>query len=139
MEGLKKINNISEIPATSYVGYVWFSNSEKPKMLHKQDFEDRNISSNPFIVEALLFDEANNISVHILHDGSYNIIQYDLETLKSDGFQLVSKAYLPHRLEGVEKVHFVQLWKAEEDSLCEGMLVDTLKATVFCGFKKLEL
>jgi CRISPR type III-associated protein (TIGR04423 family) len=49
---------------------------------------------------------------------------------------LTAKSYLPHRLEGVKKVHFKQVWLPVTDDNGEGMEVLTLKAIVFCGFNK---
>lgn len=140
MQGITKINSLAEIPLAHYTGYIWMSNQDKPETIHNDNFDFTIIGMNPFIVEALLFDEENQISIHITHDGANDIMTYDLKQLKNDGFEFEYKKYLPHRLgDKVDKVHFAQLWKDEPDALCEGMIVNTLKATVFCGFKKIKL
>ena len=139
MEGIKKHNNLRDIPSVKYEGYIWLSYEDKPVVLNNITFNFNTISSNPFIVEGLLFNEEHKKSIHITHDGTYSIFEYDLHAFKSNSIELVEKEYLPHRLNGVEKVHFVQLWKEENDPLCNDFPVLTLQATVFCGFKKLEI
>ncbi len=139
MEGIKKYTKLNEIPSEKYEGYIWLSDQEKPEVIRNTTFDFNTIGTNPFIIEALLFDEKNHKSIHITHDGSYSIFEYDLSILKSNPEEQVKKEYLPHRLDGVDKVHFVQVWREENDLLCNDLPVLTLQATVFCGFKKLAL
>jgi CRISPR type III-associated protein (TIGR04423 family) len=136
MEGIVKYKSLSEIPSASYDGYIWMSNEDKPKLLNKVDFSDRNLTLNPFIVEGLLFDEENNKSIHITHDGDYTITVFDINKFTKPTFEVVEKKYLPHRLDGVNKVCFKQIWmeKAEENSADFPVL--KLQATIFSGFKK---
>jgi CRISPR type III-associated protein (TIGR04423 family) len=131
---VKKYNQLNEIPKLTFEGYVWMSDEESPKVLFNETFDFKNIMINPFIIEALLYNETEKTSIHIQHTGEYQIFEYDLKNLSEE--QLVAKSYLPHRLEGVEKVNFKQLWIPEPDENCENMEVLTLKAIVFCGFKK---
>lgn len=139
MEGIKKYTNLNEIPKVKYEGYIWLSDQEKPEVIRNTTFDFNTISTNPFIIEGLLFDEINHKSIHITHDGTYSIVEYDLSVLKSNLVEQVKKEYLPHRLDGVDKVHFVQVWTEINDPLCNDLPVLTLQATVFCGFKKLAL
>jgi CRISPR type III-associated protein (TIGR04423 family) len=136
MEGIKLYTNLKDIPSAKYDGYVWMSNEDKPIVLQKEDFNHRESVINPFIVEALLFDEEKQHSIHITHDGSYKITGFDLNTFKKPTFEVVEKSYLPHRLEGLKKVCFKQIWMEEEDKEFPNFPVLTLQATVFCGFKK---
>ena len=137
--GIRKINSISDLMNTPFEGYVWLSYAKEPIILHENVYKFTQHNGNPFIIEALLFDPFSKKSVHITHDGVQHIVEYDLPTLKKGGYEPEPKHYLSHRLEGIEHLHFVQLWKEEPDELCIGMKVKTLKATVFCGFKKIEL
>lgn len=139
IHGIRKIESLDALSEIPFEGYVWLSDAKDPKVLQETTYNFAQHSGNPFIIEALLFDPKNKKSVHITHDGDQHIVEYDLKSLKNDGFELVDKAYMPHRMEGVNRLHFVQLWKEEEDELCNNFLVKTLKATVFCGFNKIEL
>jgi CRISPR type III-associated protein (TIGR04423 family) len=128
MKQLNELNNIE------FEGYVWLSDQEEPKILNNQtfDFSKYEEGSNPFIIEALLYKE-NDKSVHITHTGKYNIQSFDLNNLPQDS-ELVDVNYLPHRLEGVKKVCFRQLWIPENDENCENMPVLKMKALIFVGF-----
>jgi CRISPR type III-associated protein (TIGR04423 family) len=127
-----KINELNNI---KFEGYVWLSNSEKPIILPKEnvDFSKYEEGKNPFIVEALLYSREQNKSVIIRHTGKYHIYEYDLNNLP-DGAVLEDVEYLPHRLDGVKKVCFKQLWLPEEDENCEKMKVLKMKALIFTGF-----
>ena len=46
------------------------------------------------------------------------------------------KEYLPHRLEGVKALRFLQYWQGEEDAMCEGMTALRPSKLVFVGFNK---
>lgn len=130
----KKYNNIAEIPNRKYQGYVWLSNATKPKFLNNEEYSFASIDENPFIVEALLFCETENVTVEIKHTDKYIISEYNL-TEMGENAETVEKKYLPHRLDKVEKLKFNQFWEAKEDNLCEGMKSLQLKATVFTGFE----
>ena len=85
-------------------------------------------------MEGLLFHKTSGTSIHLQHVGDYLIHQYNLNEVKPEN--MVEKEYLPHRLKDVKKVCFKQLWEEEKDKNCEDFPVLTLKAIVFCGFKK---
>lgn len=139
ISGIKKIDSLDALSEIPFEGYVWLSDAKQPEVLQENNFDFAKHQGNPFIIEALLFDPNSKKSVHITHDGTQHIVEYDLPALKNGGFEFVHKDYMPHRMEGIERLHFVQLWKDEEDELCNNYMVKTLKATVFCGFKKFEL
>jgi CRISPR type III-associated protein (TIGR04423 family) len=134
MSGIKQYKTLNEIPNLSFEGYIWMSDQEQPKILNKEIYDFKSIAANPFIIEALLYNEKENRSIHIQHSGEYQIYEYDLNHYSTE--QLTAKSYLPHRLEGVKKVHFKQVWLPVTDDNGEGMEVLTLKAIVFCGFNK---
>ena len=125
-----KINDIS---AQKYEGYVWLSNAEKPIILPNKEFDFSQYSekSNPFIVKALLFNEGKSITIR--HTGKYHINEFDLKNYSDEN--LIDVQYLPHRLDGVEKVKFKQLWLPEKDENCEDMEVLKMNALVFTGFE----
>jgi CRISPR type III-associated protein (TIGR04423 family) len=136
MEGVKKLNSLNEIPSFNFDGYIWKSDSEHPITLLDETFDFSTIQLNPFIVEGLLYNQDENKSYHITHDGEYHIVEYDLNELSKKG-EIIQKEYNPHRLvDSVKKVKFYQIWKDEKDPNCNDLPVLTLKATVFCGFKK---
>jgi CRISPR type III-associated protein (TIGR04423 family) len=131
MKRLNELNNIE------FEGYVWLSDQEEPIILNNQtfDFSKYEEGSNPFIIEALLFDKTKNKSIHITHTGRYHINdEFDLDNLK-EGSELEPVEYLPHRLDGVDKVCFKQLWIPEKDEYCDNLPVLKMKALIFTGFK----
>ena len=127
------MNNLKQIPQGNYEGYIWMSDQKNPEILNGETFDFSRITTNPFIIEALLFDKENNKSIHIRHTGKYYIHTIDLNNLPQDS-ELVETEYLPHRLENVKKVCFKELWVPEDDPLCEGWPVLTMKALIFVGF-----
>lgn len=131
--GIRRIQSLNEIPQGSYTGYYWMSDQEKPDPVNGS-FTPNLKSSNPFIIEAMLWDETNKKSIMITHTGKYQIFEYDIAVLKDEGV-LESKEYMPHRLPGVKKVKFKQYWKAEDDPLCNKFPVLELKAQIFVGFE----
>jgi CRISPR type III-associated protein (TIGR04423 family) len=136
MEGVKIDTDLSKIPNLTFEGYVWLSDEKSPVVLQQETYDFSAVRSNPFVIEALLYNKENNVSIHVQHNGSYQIAEYDLGLLEKSGATFEEKQYLPHRLENIGKVNFKQIWLPEEDENCEGMEVLTLKATVFCGFNK---
>ena len=134
MSPIIKHQSLSDIPNLPYEGYVWMSDEKDPKVLNKESFDFNTIGTNPFVIEALLYNKAQNISIHIQHTGEYQIFEYHLNDFSKEN--LVEKDYLPHRLDGVKNVSFKQIWLPEPDENCAGMDVLNLKAIVFCGFKK---
>jgi CRISPR type III-associated protein (TIGR04423 family) len=129
-----KIDNLNSIPPGNYEGYIWMSDSEEPKVLNGEKFDFSLIQINPFIIEGLLFDKVANISIHIIHTGDYVITKYELHKLSSQVIE--PKEYLPHRLKEIKKLLFKQIWEEKSDKNCLDFPVLTLKAIVFCGFKK---
>jgi len=133
IEGIKRINSLDEIKGDNWTGYYWMSDQVKPKQVNGA-FEPKLKSNNPFIIEAMLWDEDAEKSIMITHAGRYQIFEYDLKILKNEGV-LENKEYKPHRLEDIKKVKFNQFWKAEEDPFCNKFPVLKLKAQIFLGFE----
>ena len=134
MEFIRNIEKLIELGNNTYTGYYWLSDQEKPvKILNqKVDFESFNLI--PFIIEALLIDEINNKSIHIIHDGNYRIYEYDLSLISN--FETTSYEVIPFRFNGVERLKFLKVWMPERDENCENFETLKLKAIVFNGFKK---
>lgn len=130
---IKRITSLSEIPDLNYIGYYWLSDSETPVMVNGKKFDSTQIKINPFIIEGMLWDEKAKKSIMITHTGSYQIFEFDLKEIEGE---FVEKEYMAHRLDGVSKVCFKQLWKAEPDANCNDMKVLKMKAQIFVGFKK---
>lgn len=134
MNGIKKIDNITEIPACKYEGYVWLSDATAPVVLNNESFDFESIKTNPFVIEALLYSPGEDVSIHVQHTDEYQIFEYNLKAFSQR--EISEKVYLSHRLKDVTKLKFKQLWMPEMDNNCEDMEVLTLKAIVFCGFLK---
>lgn len=132
------MKNPPKITERKYEGYVWMSDEANPQMLYgEEEFKFSSMSPpNPFVIEALLWSEDDQISVHVRHTGKYHIHEYNVCDLsKEKGAALVDKSFLPHRLKGVKKVKFKQLWLLEKDENCMDMPVLTMKALIFTGFE----
>ncbi|OIP02307.1 MAG: type III CRISPR-associated protein [Bacteroidetes bacterium CG2_30_33_31] len=129
-----KHKSLIDIPKLPYEGYVWMSDAKEPIVLNKETFDFSKIGINPFIIEALLYCDGEDISIHIQHTGEYQIFEYHLNDFSKKN--LVEKDYLPHRLNGVKNLIFKQIWMPEPDENCAGIDVMNLKVIVFCGFKK---
>lgn len=137
MDGINIYHELSAIPNRKYIGYIWMSDKEEPIVLKEPTVYDfSNIEINPFIQEALLYNEEENISVMVRHTGDYNISEFCLNKLP-EKHELVEKQYYPHRLGFNDKrVCISQLWLPQKDENCEEMEVLTLKAHIFTGFKE---
>ena len=148
---IENITQIDHIPNYRFTGYYWMSDSNQPVMLNDEPFPQEEIlnSVNPFCIEALLYAEKENISIHVMHTGTYLVSAYDINAIgemetggKAD---TIKKEYLPHRLNGVKKVKFLQIWAEELVQVCkvEPLEVDennsfptlTPTALIFTGFK----
>lgn len=128
---------ITNIPKRKYDGYVWLSNEKYPIVLDKQEYDFSQVKENPFVIEALLWNEEEKNSIMVRHTGKYHIQEFKLDKLPV-GHELVEKVYLPHRLgDKVKHVCFQQLWIPEPDAFCAGMEVMTMKALIFTGFHSL--
>lgn len=133
-----KLNSLSQIPALTYEGYYWASDSDVPVKATSvpTGYEINGQPANPFILEAHFYCDTENISISVRHvSGRYLISQYNLSELAEDN--LVEKSYLAHRSLG-GSLRFKDIWLAEPDPLCENMAVLTKKATVFKGFENKE-
>ena len=131
----------------TYVGYLWYSDQKRPKKLIQETFDVESLKEpiNPFVIEGQLWDETNSMSLSIKYVDGEHIIKFfkvqqdDLKNALSENSDSITiKRYIPHRLDGVAKLTFMQYWKREkiEDEQCkdfETLIPDKL---VFIGFDK---
>lgn len=131
-----RYESLKDIPNRNYEGYVWFSDQKYPEMVsHQEPFDFGKVEENPFVLEALLYCESANCSLHITHSGEYHIHECHLTKLDSDTqWQLID--YIPHRLKGIHKIYFQQVWAPVPDPLCDNKPVLELQASWFVGFSE---
>lgn len=119
-----------------YEGYIWMSDATQPTVLNKEPISiDLSDGTNPFVIEAELFDEINNISYSVRFvDGQTKVRKFEVDELKLFGEQTLS--YVSHRIGDGIKLKFYRKWKKEldPDNLCEGMETLVPSDFVFIGF-----
>lgn len=132
-----------EIEQAPYDGWYWRSHETKPVRLYNEPFRPNLLTPLPFIVEAQLYNKALGHSISIRNiDGAYQIIRYDLKSIREDNFyKLVERQLLGHRLaEDNEKQPYlkvIDIWTETADENCTGITMTTLVplCSVFAGFK----
>jgi len=129
---LKDINKNNK-----YEGYIWESNSSKPKVLNREPIPNDitwEEGKNPFVIEALLFDKDNQMSYTVRYiDGTHKVF-----STKVDDNELVGNIhFISKRTEPHHKLRFFQRWITDEDTdnLCEGMPTKIPGELVFVGFE----
>ena len=125
-----------------YHGYYWMSNQNKPNVLNGENFtlELKN-GSNPFVIEAQLYDKSKEISYSVKYfDGEYHILRHDINELKGEkNTEIDELLFESKRMDG-KVLKFNRFWHEddEEDDI-NGLLCDmkTLepKEMVFVGFE----
>lgn len=120
-----------------FQGYIWMSDKSSPRVVSALSEELKlDDSSNPFIVEAQLFDTQNQISYSVKYvDGKHLCKDYPLAAM---GDEYTDKEFISNRIDGVSKLKFRQYWREEKDELCENMKVLLPSEFVFVGFKTKE-
>lgn len=141
----------NKIDAAKYQGYYWMSNETSPTLLDngKEFYNELNPASNPFIIEALLYDEEKMVSYSIKYvDGRYIVNKWEnvsKDCANENDYTLIS--YYSNRLEDekgnkIEKLYFLQHWVEVNDPACagdmddedSGMTVLQPKELIFVGF-----
>ncbi len=136
-----KINQI-ETNGKLYEGYLWLSDSNKPKVYDNQEIDlvlKDNV--NPFIVEGQLYNREEHVSYSIKYiDGEYLVYQYKEVFDDTTDANIEHKSYLPNRMEeiGNRMLHFLRYWEPQVDSCCEGMEALVITKNVFVGFMNVE-
>lgn len=127
-----------EIKEAKYEGYFWMSDQSQPVVLYGDQATSIVLKDgeNPFVAEALLWDQENKVSVSVRYaDGHYFVATRLVREEQLDN-AVTPVTYLPHRLPQVRGLHFLRLWKQKKDPLCEDMETLELEANVFVGFEK---
>lgn len=137
METTDFINKINNKPLT---GYLWLSNESSPsqKRIYDNAAIDTSVfdCENPFVAEGLLYDNHAKLSYQIKFiNGSYQIFENISEP--QQGEVVTPKSYIAHRIDGVTKLKFNQIYTPKGDKeCCLDMKVLTLDRVVFVGFEK---
>lgn len=126
--------NITEIPKSGkYDGYVWMSNATEPIVLRKEGLPCEFLGSNPFVVEALLYDGETNISYSVRQAGNETIcVEADGQTAANDK-NTISYLSSSNSLKGL-RLRFCNIWEEREDEACLGMKRLTFIGRAFIGF-----
>lgn len=137
---MDRVERITEIPKANYQGYIWYSDSERPKVFTGDKayggFKP-NPAANPFIIEGNLWDKATSTSISIRYvNGRYYIHRTVLtpEEVNGKTDHSTVKTFVAHRIDGYTYLRFVQLWETREDPMCEDMEVLEPSKPVFIGF-----
>ena len=126
-----------KIEKSIYEGYLWYSNSDKPKLLKNEDFElEISDNKNPFVIEGQLYDRDKMKSISIKYvDGQYICNSYAVDPLDFNRADVERKEFYSN-WKGGDKLQFLQYWGEVEDDLCEGLKVLRPEQLVFVGFIK---
>lgn len=132
---MKKIN-LTDFPAhLTFTGYYWLSNQQRPISLNNAEFDIQLIGYQPCIVEGRLYNEAEDISIHIhFMDGNYHIHQMSWKEMVAT-WEVVPKAYLAHDLPSVHKIKVKEVWIPQTDPNCANMSVLQPGFICFTGFE----
>jgi len=138
---MERINiKFIETADIKYEGYLWLSNSSKPKVYDNQVIDiDLGDNMMPFVVEGQLYDRKRKVSYNIKYvDGEHIVNKYKGIDDDTTDANIEHKTYLPNRMEeiGDRQLHFLRYWELKEDENCEGMPVLVITKNVFVGFKK---
>lgn len=125
------LKNFVEIPEIAGEGYVWYSNSDKPRVLNNTNDLKKN-DLNPFIVEAHFYSAQTQTSIGIFSDGNHPLISL-VHWDRVGNTTLSQETFITHRLNN-KKIMMVQAWKPVPDDLCEGMEVLSPAWRMFKGF-----
>lgn len=120
------MNMGNKIPQGNYVGYLWYSDANKPEE-YIGDGASIDLNPFPFIVEGMLWDKNTKTSVMLNYTHRINVAIYP--DVDDSAFQI----YMGHK-SGNKNLKFTTIWEERKDELCEGMKVLKPKASVFVGF-----
>ena len=122
-----------------YEGYVQFSH--RPISKDTDIFLNGNVEvthkEKGFIYEAHFYNEAEKKSIQIRQvNNNWLVSSIELTNKK---FDISYQEYISDIREFNYKVKMAQVWKIEEDELCQNMEVKKLEKVVFAGFVKGDL
>lgn len=127
---MKRIN-IAELPHHAFTGWLWYSDKTKPKSLENEKISAADFTDLPFIVEGMLWCEAERVSLRITCvDGEYCITQMQIPSgAKTKSY------YADKNLIGGQKIKMYQHFEALPDALFPDMKVLTPTWSAFVGFE----
>ena len=115
----------------NYQGYVQFSDEKIRECDIFKKFQDIKLTpTDGFIYEAHFYNGKESIAIRQIND-SWLVSITDISNIDDKDIQ----EYLTDIKEFNYKVKMAQIWKEENDPLCENMKVKKLKKVVFAGFK----
>lgn len=133
-----KVDNIAQ---GTFEGYYWKSGETVPYTLLGEEFScSLDDKSNPFIIEAQLYDKENLVSYSLKYvDGEYLIYKWEgvSPDMKSENYTCLN--YHANRVGEdrnykIQSMKFLLHWVDEVDPKCEGMNVLQPKELIFVGF-----
>lgn len=122
-----------------YDGYLWYSDQKTPEVFEQKEWNESMLdeNANPFVIEGQLYDSENLVSYSIKYvDGKYIKNKYQLKSTDFNNVDVDILDFKAHRMGEGRVLQFLQYYREEIDSLCEGMKVLQPKEKVFVGFKK---
>ena len=135
-----------------YEGYLWYSNEKTPRVLNGEPWSEAELdaSKNPFIIEGQLYDKENLISYSIKYvDGQYFCKKYelketdfndididDIDKVSFKAHRIGKVSFKAHRMGKGTVLEFLQYYREEVDTECEGMKVLVPAEKVFIGLKE---
>lgn len=128
-----------KIDKARYEGYVWMSDSSEPSVVFPDNEWGMTFSDtdNPFVIEGNLWNATERVSVMIKYVDGKHIVRCTVVT-DEDVKNVTRKEMIPHRIDGVDNILFLQFWTEVEDPLCENMVSLQPGKLVFVGFKRQE-
>lgn len=131
----KQFMKVNNIESGNYVGYVWYSDADKPELINGS-FDKELLVQNPFIIEGQLYDEERQVSYSIKFvDGEYWIMQYNLSEMQD--VENAELSFFANRIPN-KKLKFRQYWRTQKDENCEGFEVLHPAEYVFIGFENIN-
>jgi CRISPR type III-associated protein (TIGR04423 family) len=119
----------------SYQGYLWYSNERTPRLFDNEPVTASMLSSLPFVMEGMLYAEAEQVSLSIRTiNGQYLIHRTDLSNLS--GVSTSETIYMTHRTPGFSGYKMKVGMKPVVSTLLAGLEADQPAWTAFTGFVK---
>ena len=131
---------IHDIPKEKFEGYIWYSDTSRPRVFIGDEEVTVEERSDAFIIEGLLWNPKKRTSYNIyFHDGQQHVCKYDVTTAALEGKEdVTTEDYVTHRIPGVARLSFVRYWLPEKDEMCEDFEVLVPGQLVFVGFNNMK-
>lgn len=143
------MNKLSDfLSLKSMEGYYWMSDSNIPIIIQEEKAKTKFLSllktirdtTNPFIIEAQIYDKKSNLSYSLKYvDGKYIVVKYyvkeNIEDIIKGKYDNISlKKYIANRMSGL-KLLFLQYWQEDTDVISKEIPVLQPAEMVFVGFE----